>query len=94
MTRILILAGIAFLSSASVSAAADNPAGSTGAVKAGKDIYDAAGHRLGAVYRLTSEGDPQIILNGKLVTIPASTVSEANGKIQTSMSKADIARGK
>jgi hypothetical protein len=94
MTRILILAGAAFLTSASVSALADNTPASTAAVKAGKEIYDGAGHRLGTVYRLTAQGDPQIILNGKLITIPGSTVSEANGKIQTSMSRADVERGK
>jgi hypothetical protein len=58
----------------------------------GKNIYDAAGRRLGAVYRVTADGDLQVILNGKLVTIPASTLSEANGKTSTSLSRADLER--
>jgi len=64
----------------------------TVAVKAGKMLYDSAGNRVASINRVTSDGNPQVILDGKLVTVPASTLSEANGKITTSMSKADLGR--
>lgn len=59
-------------------------------VSPGKQIYDATGRRLGATYRVTSDGNPQVIVDGKLVTIPASTLSETDGKIQSSLSKRDL----
>jgi hypothetical protein len=64
------------------------------AVSAGKGLYDSAGHRVGSIYRVTNEGDAQVILNGKLVTVPASTLSEVNGKITTSISRADLGQSR
>ncbi len=60
------------------------------AVSAGKVIYDSKGHRIGSIYRVTPAGDAQVIYNGKLVTIPASTLSVADAKITTSVSRADL----
>lgn len=56
----------------------------------GDMLYGAGGRRLGAVYSVTPEGAPQIILNGKLYTIPASSLSLEDGKLHTSMSKKEI----
>lgn len=61
------------------------------ALNAGKMLYNAAGYRIAPIYRVTSDGNPQIILNGRLVTVPASTLSEVGGKITTSLSKKEIA---
>jgi len=82
-------AAFAAESSQSVRAATDAVAGSV-AVNAGKMLYSSDGHRIAAVYRVTSEGNPQVILNGKLVTVPASTLSEVNGKVTTSLSKTEL----
>lgn len=60
------------------------------AVGTGKQLFDSTGRKVGAIYRVTADGNPQVILNGKLVTIPASTLSNVNGKITTSLSKADL----
>ncbi|HEX8057388.1 MAG TPA: hypothetical protein VF481_12050 [Novosphingobium sp.] len=60
-------------------------------VSAGKMLYS-NGQRLAAIYRVTAEGNPQIILNGKLVTIQASTLSDVNGKITTSVTKQEAGR--
>ena len=62
-------------------------------VSPGKMIYGANGRRIGAVYRVTAQGNPQLIIDGKLVTVPASTLSSVDGKVTTSLSKADIDRG-
>lgn len=75
-------------------AAGSTPAAASVAVTSGKQIYDGAGRRIGTIYRVTSDGNPQVILNGKLVTIPASTLSDQSGKIATSLSKADLERSK
>jgi hypothetical protein len=75
--------------SQSVRAATDATATSV-AVNAGKMLYASNGQRIAAIYRVTSDGNPQIILDGKLVTVPASSLSEANGKVMTSLSKSEL----
>lgn len=89
----LVIAAPAFAaeSSQSVRAATDATAGSV-AVNAGKMLYTSNGSRVAAIYRVTAEGNPQVILNGKLVTVPASTLSDVNGKVTTSLSKAELGR--
>jgi hypothetical protein len=62
------------------------------AATAGKMLYS-NGQRVAAIYRVAN-GDPQIILNGKLVTVPASSLSEVDGKITTSLTKQDLSRAK
>jgi hypothetical protein len=84
-------AAFAAESSQSVRAATD-AAAATVAVNAGKMLYGSNGQRIAAVYRVTAEGNPQVILNGKLVTVPASTLTEVNGKITTSLSKQELGR--
>ena len=56
----------------------------------GKMLVSANGSRLGAVYRVTGDGSAQVIIDGKLVTIPASTLSVVDGKLKTSLSKDDV----
>jgi len=83
-------AAFAAESSESVRAATDSAAAAV-TVKAGKMLYS-NGQRLAAIYRVTSEGNPQVIVNGKLITIQASTLSEVNGKITTSLTKQEVGR--
>ncbi|MCW1431193.1 hypothetical protein [Novosphingobium sp. JCM 18896] len=80
-------------SSQSVRAATDAAAGAV-AVNAGKMLYSSNGQRVAAIYRVTADGNPQIILNGKLVTVPASTLSDVNGKVTTSLTKIELGRAK
>ena len=60
-------------------------------LNAGKMLYSAAGYRIAPIYRVTKDGNPQVILNGRLVTVPASTLSDVDGKVTTSLSKKEIA---
>jgi hypothetical protein len=60
------------------------------AVTAGKMLYGPDGNRIASVYRVTSAGDVQIIIASRLVTVPASTLSEVNGKVATSLTKSEI----
>ncbi len=54
----------------------------------GKPIYAAGGKRIGVVYRVLADGAAQVIINGKMVTIPASTISVNNGKVETNLDRA------
>jgi ABC-type sugar transport system substrate-binding protein len=57
------------------------------AVVAGKPIFASDGKRIGVVYKVTGNGSAQVIVNGKLVTIPAATITADEGKYQTSLTK-------
>lgn len=61
-------------------------------VAAGKMLYGPDAHRLASIYRVAGNGDAQIILDGRLLTIPAATLSTASGKIVTSLTKTEINR--
>jgi hypothetical protein len=50
----------------------------------------ANGSRLGTVYRVGPDGAAEIIIDGKLVSVPATTLSNVDGKLTTSMSKSEI----
>lgn len=78
-------------SSQTVRAATDAAAAPV-SVSAGRMIYGGNGQRIAAAYRVTADGTVQVILNGKLVNIPASTLSEANGKVSTTLTKAELGR--
>ena len=62
----------------------------TGAAEKGKIVVSSNGSRLGSVYRVGADGSAQIIIDGKLVTIPASTLSSVDGKLTTSLSKSEV----
>ena len=56
----------------------------------GKMLYSAGGKSLGAVYRLDAAGAPQLLLNGKIVTIPLATLTDNSGRTETSLTKKDL----
>ena len=56
----------------------------------GKMLLASNGSRLGAVYRVTDDGSAQVIVDGKMVTVPANTLSVTDGKLVTSLSKAEV----
>ncbi|PEQ11879.1 hypothetical protein B2G71_15535 [Novosphingobium sp. PC22D] len=60
-------------------------------LKAGQMLYSSAGYRIAPIYRVTESGDPQVIMSGRLITVPVSTVSEAEGKVMTSLTKKEVA---
>lgn len=63
-------------------------------LNAGAMLYSANGYRIAPIYRVNAEGNPQVILNGRLITVPASSLSAVAGKVTTSLSKKDIASAK
>ena len=56
----------------------------------GKMLVGANGTRLGPVYRVIADGSAQLIIDGKMVTVPASTLSTVDGKLTTSLSKSEV----
>lgn len=62
-------------------------------VNAGKMLYGPDGNRIAKVYRVSREGDPQLIIDGKMLTVPASTLSQVDGKVATSLTKREIVSG-
>jgi hypothetical protein len=61
-------------------------------VAAGQALYGPNGHRVASVYRVTADGTVQIIIDGKLINVPASSLSEADGKVATSLSHTELRR--
>lgn len=56
----------------------------------GKMLVTSTGTRLGTVYRVGPDGAAQIIIDGKLVSVPASSLSNVDGKLTTSLSKSEV----
>jgi hypothetical protein len=65
----------------------------TVAPKPGRMLYTPTG-RLGTVTRVSSEGNAQVIVDGRMVNIPISTLSEIDGKLTTSLTKRELLRAK
>ena len=79
-----LIGGLAMWSQGAVQAA------DAAKVSKGAMVSSAEGSRLGAVYRVTEDGSAQIILDGKMITIPASTLSTQNGSVTTSLKKSEV----
>jgi hypothetical protein len=88
----LILVLACALAGAADAAVAQSAAEPVAAVSKGQMVEGANGARLGVVYRVASDGSPEIMFDGKLVTIPHSTLSSSNGKLVTTLSKADVSK--
>ena len=78
----------AFVLPAAAQAPADAASGAV--AEKGKMVVASNGARLGAVYRVTPDGSVQIIIDGKLITVPASTLSNVDGKLTTNLSKNEV----
>ena len=55
-------------------------------------ILSADGARVGNVMSLNEDGSPRVIFNQKVLTIPASTLSRADGRLVTSLTHRDLMR--
>ena len=59
-------------------------------VEKGPALYSEDGHRLGTIYTVGDDGSAKLILDGKMVTIPASTLSDVGGKLTTTLTKEQV----
>jgi len=82
----------ALIAATAIVPVAAQPAAASTAVKvtATKPLFDSQGKRVGNVYRVATDGSPQLIIDGKLITVPVSTLSEVEGKLTTSLTKKQI----
>ncbi len=62
------------------------------AIKRGQMLYAASGHVVAPVYRLTPAGEPQVMVDERLVTVPAATLSVSGAKLATSLSVPELRR--
>lgn len=93
MKKILPLIAASLLVAVPAMAQAETPAPVQTTVVAveGKMLVDANGARLAPVNRVLADGSAQILFNGRVVVVPASTLTVVNGKLTTSMTKVAIA---
>jgi len=57
---------------------------------AGSILYSEDGHRLGPVYKVTDDGAAELIIDNKLVIIPATSLALLDGKLTTHLSKSEV----
>lgn len=56
----------------------------------GKMLVAANGARLGTVSRVGPDGAAQVIIDGRMVAVPSNTLSAANGRLTTSLTKSEV----
>lgn len=56
----------------------------------GMMLVDADGSRLARVFKVLGSGDVQIIIDGRAVTIPAGTLVMTEGRLATTLDKAEV----
>lgn len=69
---------------------ASGVAGAAAIAEKGKMLVSANGARLGIIYRVNPDGSAQLIIDGKMVTVPASSISNVDGKLTTSLTKSEV----
>ncbi|MEY4160051.1 MAG: hypothetical protein RLZZ136_672 [Pseudomonadota bacterium] len=89
-TPLALAATLATFSLFPMSVHAETAAPSNAGFTVGKTIYSANGQRIAPIYRVKKTGVVQVILDGKLVTVPVETLSNVDGKVTTSLTKADL----
>jgi hypothetical protein len=81
-----VLVGALMLTGAGLAFAKDDAA----VAAKGKVLVTVDGARLGQVYRVDSDGGVQMIIDGKIVTLPAATLSSVEGRLVTSLHKNEV----
>lgn len=68
------------------------PAASAAEAERNDRLYDATGASVAKVSRVTDTGDLLVIYKGKVRRIEASTLSNSDGKLVTSLTRSEIRR--
>jgi hypothetical protein len=84
------IAAVACVLAAAGASAQDSSDNGAVLASKGQQLVAANGSRLGAVYRVGQDGSVQMIIDGKMVTVPAATLSSADGKLTTSLTKSEV----
>jgi len=86
---VVSLCALVTLSGAGFAVASPDGSTAVSAVK-GSMLVAANGARLAPVFRVGADGAAQIIIEGKMVTVPATTLSMASGRLTTSLTKNEV----
>jgi hypothetical protein len=87
------LSGTAFADAFNVSPASSSSQEGTAAPASaakGNMLISANGTRLGQVYRVGADGSAQIIIDGRMVSVPAASLSMSGGKLTTNLTKSQV----
>lgn len=79
---------------APVEASAEAPAAEAPApveARRGQMVVTAGGIRLGSVSRVNSDGSPRVIFEGRVITVPVSSLTLEDGRLVSSLTRAEIA---
>lgn len=93
MKKFALILAAAALASATAAFAADTVAVESAAAATpvvGKMLYSTGGKKLAPVYKLDASSAPQILLEGKLVTVPVATLTQVEDRVETSLTKKDL----
>jgi hypothetical protein len=85
-----VLLVCAFMAVSAAAQEASSPAAAAPTAVKGKMLVAANGARLGSIYRVGPDGSAQLIIDGKMVTVPASTLSVSDGKLATTLTKSEV----
>ena len=89
MIRFASFAALMFVATPTFAAEATATTPPVTAPHRGQVLRDATGARLGTIDTVASDGTIGLIIDGGYVRLPASVVTNVDGKAQTSLSKKD-----
>lgn len=87
---LIVALSVALPATALASAALAAEPSALAKVLVGKLLYDAEGKKLAPIYKLDPNGVPQILLDGKMISVPMSSLTEVDGKFTTKLTKRDL----
>lgn len=90
MKKILLFLAMSVGLATPILAQAQTAPASTANVEVGKPLVDVDGKRIGAVYRVGEDGAAQVIIEGKMYSVPAATLSMVDDKLVTSLKKKEV----
>jgi hypothetical protein len=77
-----VIVGLALTALAATSALAE--------VKQGGTLYDLQGKRIGTISRVLEGGAISVIVKGRTVVVPAQSLNSAEGKVTTTLTRAQV----
>ena len=87
MRKIVLIALAATLTCGNFAYVGATSAQAKDGVVVGKMIYTADKHQLGAVYNVKKDGAAEVIVDTRIVTVPAASVETKDGKLWTSLTR-------
>ena len=90
MRKIVLIALAATLTCGNFAYVGATSAYAKDGIVVGKMIYTADKHQLGAVYNVKKDGSAEVIVDTRIVTVPAASVENKDGKLWTSLTRKEV----